>query len=104
VSNHEVYEDSYENGEGDFVNTYCEEGIYNTDTWKEAVDKHLHLFDLNHTQCEILEGTLFTGCLVDNYNNPPSGQEVEEWRMGKCTLYTNNISITVQELVDIELK
>ena len=113
-TNHEVFIDKFNEGELDFVNAYNIEAKVKAENPENAIaeyfDKHLYYdFNMNnahvpHQEEEIEEkNTLHYSVLVDVDNNKASGQEVEEWKEDKLTLYSNNIFLTIYELNAVKI-
>lgn len=105
VSNHEVYEDSYENGELQYVNGYTLDGIYKVDSWQQAVEKHFNEngLSIDIKDCEIEDNILYTSCMVNFDGVQPFDNEIQDFKKGLINLYSDNITVTVQELVDVKL-
>jgi hypothetical protein len=117
-SNHDVYEDSYEEGELNAVNTYdMRETIYAEDPMK-AIEKYFGTV-LNRSidvaagavaavmDCGLIDedGRTFYYSYAENkYGEEPSEEETASWKEGKTILYSNNVSITISELVPVDLR
>ena len=113
-TNHEVFIDKFNEGELDFVNAYNIEAKVKAESVENAIqeyfDKHLYYdFNMNHAYVPHQEeeteekNTLHYSVLVDVDNNKASGQEVEEWKEDKLTLYSNNIFLKIYELNEVEI-
>jgi hypothetical protein len=105
---HSVYIDSFENGEHEHVNEYSLEAKITAETIQKAIETYFEKelfvsnFDLKNT--EVVENHLEYNYLVDNDNCPASEGEIERWKKDEITLYSNNASIEVFELVECDLK
>lgn len=107
ITTHDVYTDDYENGEGEHVNFYQMDSIEQAETPREAIQKHFNktlFLPINIEEAEANEeGTaLLWANLVDEDNMKPSKHQLEEWKKGKLTLYSDHIEIRVKELTDIK--
>lgn len=101
---HNVYEDSYSEGELNFVNSWSQNMIVKAETVLDAVKqyyaKELFMdFNLNHVIIEM--DTIDDSRLVNEDNQVPSERERDEWEAGRKTLYTEQITIRVQKLEDV---
>lgn len=106
VSNHEVYEDNYNEGELGYVNGYTLDGIYKMDNWQQAIENHFNEngLSIEMKDCEIEDGILYTSCLVNSDGVQPFNNELQDFKKGLINLYSDNITVIVQELVTVELK
>lgn len=108
LSSHYIYVDHYEDGEGDQVNYFTLKSTHEANDYKEAVNNHLEFYgyNLGIENCEIDKenNVIQTSCLVNASNEQPSNKDVEIWKRGDTdlTLYSDNISITVKQLIDVE--
>lgn len=104
-SHHDIYVDDWNEGELDFVNGYSMSETIEAETWKEAVntyfEKVLH-YNLGIENCDIEDDYIVTSCLVDEDILQPTDKEVEDWKEGKRTLYSNVIMVYVDELIKVE--
>lgn len=107
TSQHDVFEDIYESGEQDkHINGYELKATLQANDWKEAVNNYIGDvigYNLGVENCEIEDDVLQTSCLVDGANFQPSEQRVKQWQDGQIKLYSNHITIHVQELIPVEL-
>lgn len=96
--NVDVYEDSYEEGEGKFVNSYTR-----TDFKGELVSPH-QLIPILHEQVylsndpsdySIYEGVIFTSQLITRNGDTASESEKERWKKGDLELFSENTNIKV---------
>ena len=111
-STHEIFKDSYNEGETDYVNGYSlKSKIINSETTKEAIQKYFEYelyykfnFDYAHIDHEedidASKNTLHYSVLVDNENSEASEYEIELWKKDKLELYANHIFLTIHELTE----
>ena len=111
---HEVFIDKFNEGELDFVNAYSLSGEVKAENPENAIAEYFknqlyYDFNMNHAyvphQEEEMEikNTLHYSVLVDNDNNQASAYDVESWKEDKLTLYSNNIFLTIFELVEVTI-
>ncbi|NBT59339.1 hypothetical protein EBT16_11205 [bacterium] len=109
-SYHEIYEDSYEEGELDRVNSYeIDPHTIEADTPMEAIAKYYNSYMptefkpenamLDDEQANIV----YYSSLEDESGLKPSEDELAEWMEGRMKLYANNATIFVYELVEVDL-
>jgi hypothetical protein len=108
TSIHDVYEDSYNEGELNFVNGYNLENEIKANNWKDAIKEYFedflyYSFDINHA--DIYENRLNYSVLVDESNNQIGENDIDykQWKEDKVKLYSNKISIEIQELKTVNL-
>lgn len=109
-SYHEVHEDNYEEGELDQVNSY-EIGPWTikADTPMEAIAKYYNSYLPREFKPEYAmldderANTIYDSSLEDEAGLEPSEDELVEWREGRMKLYSNNATIFVHELVEVDL-
>ena len=96
--NMDVYEDSYEEGEGSYVIGYSRDDLVG----KLVNPKELVKFLSDELDIEnyrynysILDGAIFTSKLVDEDSNTASERQKAEWKKGDLTLYSENTRIGV---------
>lgn len=113
-SNHDVYIDSYENGELDNVNFYALEGKIDANNPREAIKKYFEevlyfSFEIENAYIdheETNEGSdncLHYSNLVDVNNYEASKREIELWKENKEELYSNNTTIYIYELKSVKI-
>jgi len=101
----ECYEDSYEDGEGKYVNewNFNVKGTYDSaeDLIKEIV-KETGLFDFGVKDFVFDEeqSAIMTSDLVDENNNVADKKDIELWEKGEKKLYTANLWLYVQCISD----
>ena len=108
ITQHDVYIDSYENGEGKHVNFYQLISEHKAETPREAIKMHFDNTVYLPIDIEVAEvneeGTaIHWSNLVDEKNGEPAKYQIEEWKKGEKELYCNNSCITVQEVVNVNL-
>jgi hypothetical protein len=106
-SNHSVFIDDYEQGEGKQVNEYNLKAIIKAQNVKEALikyfDKKLYFsFDIKFIH-DNDEGGFYYSNLVDEENSEATESEVNQWKEGKKTLYSNNTYLSIYELNKINV-
>lgn len=109
-SYHEIYEDSYEEGELDRVNSYeIDPHTIEADTPMEAIANYYDSYLPRRYKPEnvILDdkraNTIYDSSLEDGSGFKPSEDELAEWMEGRMKLYANNAKIYVYELVEVDL-
>lgn len=109
ISNHDVFIDSYEEGETEQVNSYTLSAEVEAENIKSAIkqyfDKNLYYsFDFKNAEVdEENKTTLYYSNLVDVENVEASESEVEQWKQNELTLYSNQITIEVFEVVQQQI-
>jgi hypothetical protein len=101
-SSHEIFEYSYNDGEGKNVNFYKNEAQILAPSPIEALEKYtskvlyysLDAEDLDHENT----GIFYANFLVDNENLQASPEDVEKWMKGEILLYSDNINFEIYEL------
>lgn len=108
-SAHDIYIDDYEQGELDRVNDYTlTNEVKANDVW-EAIEKYFETtlyYDFkkdNSSKSDEVENELHYSVLVDVENLEANGRQIEKWKQGKEKLYSNNITITVHEIIETVL-
>ena len=105
-SAHDVYIDDYEQGELDRVNGYTVTNeVEANDVW-EAIEKYFETtlyynFKKEYaSKSDEVENELHYSVLVDVENLEASEKQIEDWKQNKQKLYSNNITITVYEIIE----
>ena len=108
-SAHDIYIDDYEQGELDRVNGYTVTNeVEANDVW-EAIEKYFETtlyYDFkkdNSSKSDEVENELHYSVLVDVENLEASENQIEKWKQGEEKLYSNNITITVYEIIETVL-
>jgi hypothetical protein len=106
---HDVYLDSYENGELEQVNHYTMKSEIHATNPKEAIKEYFKTilcYDFNINDAMISENDkniLYYSNLVDNGNVQASKNEIEQWRKNQIKLYSNNTTLFIYELKEVEI-
>ena len=109
ISHHNVFIDSYEEGEGEEVNYYTEKAEVKAETVNEAIQQYFdetlcYSFDFKHAAIdEENNNVLYYSNLVDAENCEASESEIEKWKQNNLTLYSNTIQIEVYELIQQQI-
>jgi|SRR5690606_1864543 len=105
-SEHNVYVDSFTEGEGDAVNSYNISDEIKATNVKEAIEKYFQsylYYAFDFSLAEVDEGILNYSVLVDENSNEVSENQIELWKKNEVELYANRITITVYELTSVDL-
>lgn len=100
---HNIYVDSYEQGEGENVNNFDTKGEYKAKNPTEAIEKHLlslcYSFSKDYIQVDEEEiGKVWYSVLCDVENSEATESKKNAWKKDKLTLYANNMTLYVYEL------
>lgn len=109
TSRHDVYIDNFVNGEESYVNSYKLSSEVDAINWKDAIKKYFedYLFytiDLARGYIDDDNNTFHYSNLVNVDNIEASESELKQWKENKLTLYSNNTTITVNQLINVNLK
>lgn len=100
----EVYEDSYEHGEGEYIQTidlYHLEGTYDTmEEVLEAITNTGFGFSSRPFDYIYIDGRIDTDSTVDVYNNEATEGELEEWKRGELKLYNAHLMCAISVVSD----
>ena len=116
----EVYEDSFTEGESRMVNSYELDQIIYAVTPFEAIKEYMKnnyvLRDFNPSNFQLdwdKDNVIHTSFLVESLGeygdsvqygeSIPSQDTIEQWKQGNKVLYSNNTTITINELVPVDL-
>ncbi len=107
-SYHNVYENSYTDGEQDWVNEFeIEMKVFDAKDPIEAVaifyDKQLGR-EFDASMVDVEDGGIYDSFLVDEENLQATESEIERWKKGEKRLYENNFRVVVQELEILDLE
>lgn len=105
---HNIYVDSYEQGEGENVNNFDTKGEYKAENPTEAIEKHLsslgYSFEKDYMQKDDeSENVCYYSVLCDVENSEATQNEVKQWKKGKKILYSNNMILSVYELINAKI-
>ena len=100
---HDIYIDSYKNGELENINWYKTDGKYKAKNTFEAVKQHLDSlgYDFNKEHSEVNEeisNLLHYSVLVDDESDKATDKQIKLWEKGNLKLYSNNMAIYVYKL------
>lgn len=101
-SYHTVYEDSFENGEGEQTNSYFLKEEMTAENPKEAAKQFIEnslFYKFSEEYFEPLDGEFHYSTLVDSENYEATESEIEQWKKEEKKLYANQYNIEVFELV-----
>lgn len=106
TTQHDVYIDTYENGEGKHVNFYTLTSECNALNYQDAILNHFNNtvylpFDFQHAEINKEQNLIFYSHLVDEENEKPSNYDIEKWKKGEKELYSNNIIISAEILENV---
>jgi hypothetical protein len=108
-SYHSIYEDSYNDGELDWVNGYELSSFIKADNPANAVQQYIEnklYYKFNSRAfCEDDEQSNVGhyNVLVDEDNGEATDSEYELWKQGKMQLYSDNIRIEVYMITPVVL-
>lgn len=103
-STHEIFVDDYNEGELNNVNNYDLNSFINAENPKQAIKQYFDTvlgYDFTFENSNFEDGYLNYSVLVDADNLQATEKEKELWKRGKKTLYCDNISLEVSELIKI---
>ena len=108
TSYHEVYIDSFKEGELNHVNHYSLNANIQSETLREAIESYFEnelYYSFNFEESEIDEDKKFIqwNVLVDNENSEVNDTDsvFAQWKKGKKTLYVNNISVCAELVTEL---
>ena len=104
---HDTYEDNYENGEGNFCNSWKQERIIKANNLNEALKEYFdkELFtEFNIENLDIYENTIQTSILVNVDNFQASKYEIEKWQKNELMLYAQHISIKAEIMQEVNIE
>ena len=105
TTNHDIYEDSYENGEEENVNNYIVTSEQKAENAIEAIKKHYENelcysdFKKEFAGFEDGDDSLHYSNIVDEDNYEATNEQIDKWKKNKIKLYANNMVFTVYELI-----
>jgi hypothetical protein len=108
-SAHDIYIDSYENGELENVNHFTMGSEIKATNPKEAIKEYFETilcYDFNINDAIISENDkniLYYSNLVDNDHMQASKNEIEKWKKNQIKLYSNNTTLFIYELKEVEI-
>ena len=99
----DVAVDDYEQGEGDFVNSWDFKIPSDYDSAEDlvyAIARNSGVFSDKVEDYVFLDGSIQTDALVNNDNEEPSKAEIEAWKNGEETLYNAHLYLSVSCVMD----
>ena len=111
TSEHNVYVDSFKNGELENVNNYDIKANVKALSPIEAIEEYFKntlYYDFNkdymqEDEEEENKNKIWYSVLVDEENIQATETQKKEWKRGKKTLYANNITLFIYEVKPIKL-
>jgi hypothetical protein len=111
VSIHHVYKDDYTEGEGEMVNNFVLSEEIEAENPKDALMKYFDFLGCEVTDEDIEsmakdtdeDGIYHWSKQVDKDNCFVTPDEVEQWKRGKLTLYSDNFSVFIYELTRVSI-
>jgi hypothetical protein len=105
---HDIYIDSYEQGETKHVNFHTIESEIQANDIKDAISLYFEnvlFYKFDFANCSISDDkkVLHYSVLCDSENYEASKNEMELWKKNELTLYSNNIDIEIFELMQCEI-
>ena len=112
---HDIYIDSYSEGEKENVNFYDIKQNVKAENPRQAIEKYFEtelFFSFNLKYAYIVheeegeeepQNKLTYSVLVDEENNEATEKDIEKWKQNKKTLYANNITIYIHELQPVRI-
>ena len=109
VSYHNVMEDSYEHGEGQWVNSYIREARVDAKDVKSALEKFYETvlgfaFHEVSLYFDTEENVIRDATTVNFENIEMDNSELKKWRNGEIKGYVDSFHIVVYEMEVIDLK
>lgn len=99
----ECCEDSYEEGEGEYVNEWDFDvrGEYDSaEDLIKAIVKATYLFDFKVDEFVFMAGAIQTSDLVDEESIKADKHDIELWKKGEKTLYSANMYLSLECVSD----
>lgn len=99
-ANVEVDEDSYEEGELDYVNSWSIDSLKgktfdNVDELVQAINRAEWVFSADKSDYVYIDGRIDTDAAVNVDNVEPSKDEYEAWKRGELMLYNAHLMVGV---------
>lgn len=106
----DVYEDSYVDGELDWVNYYKIDTFISASTINEAITEFFNnnlyfKVDLEYLDYDVENNCFYYSVLCDTDNNEVNEDDniYKKWLDGKIDLYSNNISLYIYEVNPVKV-
>jgi hypothetical protein len=108
VSYHNIFIDSFNDGEGKNVNNYTLKRELKAETTRQAIEKYFSgclFYEFDFMNSSIDEETKILHCsfLVNENNEEATKENKKLWKAGALELYANNVQIEVFELTQCEI-
>lgn len=97
-SYHDVYEDTYQEGEGKFTNHYEMDGIVEADEALDALQKYgkeVLGYDYDGYEINTHDDVLSYDILVNEYCMESTADEITRWKKGELKLYNDHITFDI---------
>jgi hypothetical protein len=106
-SSHFVFIDDYKQGEIEYTNSYSLNAFIEAENVTEAIKKYFNTvlyfsFDIKNKHIDE-QGDLHYSNLVNNENEEATHEQIELWKQGKETLYSNNTYLSIHQLNKISI-
>ena len=101
IASHDMYEDSYSDGEGRFVDSYTREPqIVKAPTAQEAVAMFVQSYigDILLQDINFEFEDAYVSRLIDRDGSDATASEIEKWKENKMDLYSDNVTMKVYEI------
>lgn len=106
TSTHEVFIDSFNEGEKESVNSYYFSDEIIKDNVDEAIEDYIKnslYFNYHKGLTHKEDNKIYLSVLVDEDNTEANEKQIELWKNNKLTLYINYVELEVYELVRVEI-
>jgi len=106
---HDIYVDSYENGELNYVNGWNLNADIKAENPREAIEKYFekelyYKFNFEHLDKDEEQINKFWySVLVDEDNTEASEAQIKDWKKDKLKLYANNITLFISEIIPVQI-
>lgn len=107
-SEHTIHVDDYNEGEQEYINFQTHSAVLSAKNPIEAIklyfEKELYLsLDIKCSDTNEDNLVFYYSNLVDLDNCEASERQIERWKKGELTLYSNSTSLTIEELIPIRI-
>ena len=104
---HDIYLDDFIEGELENFNCYTMESIINAKNPKDAIKKYFedilnYTFKIENADTQS-KTILHYYNLVDDDNLEANEDEIKDWQRSRKKLYSNNTTLTIYELIQVEI-
>lgn len=108
TSTHTVHETDYTYGDLDYIQTYNQNSVIEAENPKQAIQIYFDnvlYYNFTIDSAYIEEGILYYDVLVDEDNIEVTDAETTKlWQNGEVKLFSNSISVSVCELVEVNIE